>query len=236
MKKNTDVSPSTIAKITAVVYLILIVCAGFSQGYVLESMVVWGDAATTANNIITNKSLFKIGYTLFLIEMSCQVAIAVLLLLLLKPAGSKMATVAVYFGVAGATVKTVSILFYIAAFFILTNAAYLNEFTPAQIKALAYLMFDLKAYCAAVSLVFIGISTILFGYLMIKSTFMPKMLGYLTVVAGVGWMSFLSPELGFMLFDAVGLISLIGVFALIYWFLRFGVDDEKWRLKAQQLS
>lgn len=235
MIKNKGVSPTFVARATAISFLMIIIFGGYSQGYALNTLWVWGDPVATATNIIENQSLVNKSYASFLIEMVCQITSSVLIYLLLKPAGLKVATIMVYLGVAGGTLKTISVLFYIAASFVLTTPAYLNGFTLAQLQVIAYFMLDLKAYVASIGLIFIGASTMLTGYLMVKSTFLPKWLGYMFTIGGLVWMSFLSPHFGFSIFNYTAMISLFGVAAAIFWFLYFGVDEKQWHFKNKEM-
>jgi len=60
MKKKTY-------RLTGFLYLLIIICAGFSQGYIRGSIVVPEDAVATASNILQNKALFRLGLSLDLV-------------------------------------------------------------------------------------------------------------------------------------------------------------------------
>lgn len=229
MLKGSENSPNMIARITGIVYLITIIAGVFSLGYVANTLIVNGNPATTAANILQNKSLFEASVTVFLIEMICQLFTVVLMYILLKPAGPKVALLALCSGLIGCAVKTVSQLFYIAPLVLLTNADYMNAFSTDQIQAFALFLLNLHAQGSAIGLVFLGVYALMSGYLMIKSTFIPKPIGLITAVGGAGWLCFLHPPLGYSLFPLLALIAIIGVFSLIFWLLWFGVDEVKWR-------
>src|SRR5437870_1144005 len=102
----TETSPRFKARITGVLYLLTILTGIFAQGFVSENLVVDGDAAGTATNILTHKHLFELGFTVYLIEMACQIAITALFYDLLKPAGRSVSLVAAFLGLAGCVIKT----------------------------------------------------------------------------------------------------------------------------------
>jgi hypothetical protein len=231
--KVGEASPRLKARITGVFYLLTILTGIFAQGFVSGRLVVDGDAAATATNILTHKSLFELGFTVYLIEMACQIAITALFYDLLKPAGRSISLVAAFLGLAGCIIKTFSRLFYIAPLFILGGAHYLNVFSPEQLQALALLFLKVNDHGAAIALVFFGFYALLTGYLILRSTFLPRILGVLSVFGGLGWLSFLNQPLGYRLFPYVAALGLLGATALILWLLVVGVNEQRWKEQAK---
>src|SRR5271169_1274752 len=101
-----ETSPRLKARITGIFYLLTILGGVFAQGFVSGTLVVDGDAAATATNILAHKGLYQLGFAVFLIEMACQVAITALFYDLLKPAGRSVSLVAAFLGLAGSVIKT----------------------------------------------------------------------------------------------------------------------------------
>jgi len=227
-----ETSPRLKARITGVLYLLTILTGIFAQGFVSGRLVVDGDAAATATNILTHKSLFELGFTVYLIEMACQIAITALFYDLLKPAGRSLSLVAAFLGLAGCVIKTFSRLFYIAPLFVLGGAHYLSVFIPEQLQALSLLFLKINDHGAAIALAFFGFYALLTGYLIIKSTFLPRILGVLSVIGGAGWLSFLYPPLGYRLFPFIAPFGLLGAVALILWLLVKGVNEQRWKEQA----
>jgi len=227
-----ETSPRLRARITGVFYLLTMLTGIFAQGFVSGRLVVDGDATATATNILTHKSLFQLGFAVYLIEMACQVAITALFYDLLKPAGRSVSLVAAFLGLAGCVIKTVSRLFYIAPLFILGGAHYLSAFNSEQLQALALLFLKVNDHGAGIALVFFGFYALLTGYLIVKSTFLPQILGVLSVFGGLGWLTFLYPQLGYRLFPYVAGFGLLGTTALILWLLVFGVNEPRWKEQA----
>ena len=227
-----EASPRLKARITGVFYLLTMLGGIFAQGFVSQRLVVDGDAAATATNILTHKSLFQLGFTVYLIEMACQIVITALFYVLLKPAGRSVSLVAAFLGLAGCVIKTFSRLFYIAPLFVLGGAHYLSVFSPEQLQALALLFLKVNDRGAGIALAFFGFYALLTGYLIVRSTFLPRILGVWSMLAGLGWLSFLYPPLGYQLFPYIAPFGFLGAIALILWLLVFGVEEQRWKEQA----
>ncbi|PYX00847.1 MAG: DUF4386 domain-containing protein [Acidobacteria bacterium] len=206
-KSITETSPRLKARITGAFYLLTMLTGIFAQGFVSDRLVVSGDAAATATNILTHKSLFQLGFTIYLIEMACQIAMTVLFYYLLKPAGRIVSLLAASLGLTGCIIKTFSRVFYIAPLFVLGGAHYLNVFSLEQLQAVALLFLRVNEQGAGMALAFFGFYALLTGYLIIRSTFLPRILGW--------WSA-----------------GLLGATALILWLLVFGVNEQRWKEQA----
>ena len=136
--------------------------------------------------------------------------------------------------IAGASYIAVTLLFYylfkpvnsqlslIAAFFSLVGCviSVLSPFhlAPFQINSLA----------------FFGVYCLLIGYLILKSTFLPRILGALMMLGGLSWLTFLSPQLAKYL-DPFNLApGIFGEGALTVWLLVAGVNVERWKERASR--
>jgi len=232
MERITETSPRLKARITGAFYLLTILTGIFAQGFVSGSLVVDGDAAATATNILTHRDLFQLGFAVYLIEMACQIATTALFYDLLKPAGRSVSLVAAFLGFAGCVIKTFSRVFFIAPLFVLGGAHYLNVFSAEQLQALALLFLNVNDHGAGIALVFFGFYALLTGYLMIRSTFLPRILGVLSVLGGLGWLSFLYLPLGYRLFPYIAAFGILGAASLLLWLLVFGVNEQRWKEQA----
>lgn len=229
---RTGTSMRMKARITGVFYLMTILTGIFAQGYVSGTLIVEGDAAATAANILTHRGLFQLGFAVFLIEMACQVVITALFYHLLKPAGRSVSLVAAFLGLAGSVIKTFSRVFFIVPLFVLGGPHSLSAFSTEQLQALALLFLKVNDRGAAIALVFFGLYALLTGYLIVRSTFLPRILGALSMLGGLGWLSFLYLPLGYRLFPYVAAFGLLGAAALIFWLLVFGVNQQRWQEQA----
>ena len=227
-----EASPRSKAKIIGVFYLLAMLTGIFAQGFVSGRLVVEGDAAATAANILAHRGLLQLGFAVYLIEMACQIAMTALFYALLKPAGRSVSLLAAFLGFAGCVIKTFSRVFFIVPLFILGGAHFLSVFSPEQLQALALLFFKVNDRGAAIALVFFGFYALLTGLLIVRSTFLPRILGVVSMIAGVGWLSFLYLPLGYCLFPYVAALGLLGAVALLVWLLVVGVNEQRWKEQA----
>ena len=108
----------------------------------------------------------------------------------------------------------------------------MNVFSREQLQALALLFLRVNDHGAAIALVFFGFYAPLTGYVIIRSTFLPRILGVFSVVAGVGWLTFLYQPLGYRLFSYIAVPGILGAASLMLWLLVFGVNEQRWKEQA----
>jgi hypothetical protein len=227
-----ETSPSTRGRILAALYLFVIIAGITAQAFISDRLVVGNDAAKTAANILANKSLYRLGFTIFMLEMIAQVGVSALFYDLLKPVNRSAARISAIIGLTGCGIKTMARLFYYAPLILLGGAPYLSAIEPAQLEVLALASLKINSQGAAIGLIFFGFETLLRGWLLFNSGFLPRFLGMLSMIGGIGWITFLWPPLGSQVFTGVALFALVGVIATAGWLFIRGVDDVKWRERA----
>ena len=238
----TQTSPRVLARIIAVSFLLTLLGGIFAQGFVSERLIDFRDAAATANNILSHRGLFQAGFAVYLIEMAFQVVTAVALYRLLKPVNATIALLALMLEMTGIIIKTTSRVFFISPLFVLEAStsggagvagSMLSGFDAAQLQSIALILLKVNDFGAATALAFFGMSTPLIGYLIFKSTFLPRWLGALVLLAGLGWLTFLYPPLGYRVFMIIAPLGLLSAVVKILWLLIRGVDERKWREQAE---
>jgi hypothetical protein len=217
-------------------FLVTILGGAFAQGVVSDRLINFHDAAATANNILTHRGLFQIGFAVYLVEMVSQIATAALWYVLLKPVSRPIALAGAFIELAGAIVKTFARVFFIAPLWVLTPtlggaSPILHGFTAEQVQSIALVMLRANDTGAATAMALFGFSSVLNGYLIFKSTFLPRWLGVLSILAGFCWLLFLYPPLGRASFGITALYGLLVSVVMILWLLIRGVDEGKWRLR-----
>ena len=227
-----EISSRTMSRLTGIFYLAAILGGVFAQGFVAERLINFGNAATTASNILANETLFRSGFTVYLLEMTAQIVMTLLFYYLLKPVSRSGALVATVLGLTGAVIKTVARIFFIAPLFVLHKGNALSGYNPEQLNSLSLVLLRINDEGAAIALAFFGPSTFIQGWLMLKSTFIPKWIGVLAIAGGVAWTSFYWPPLGRSMFNISAIIGLAGSLATIVWLIAYGVNEERFRERA----
>ncbi len=222
------------ARIAAALFLISLVAGGFGEAYVPSKLIVSGDAVATAQNIKGSEFLFRLGFAGFLVESVCDTALSVILYVLLRRVNKDLALLAAFFGLVGTVLFAVSELFYFAALPILGGGGYLQTFSPDQLNTLALLSLKLFGLGAAIFTVFYGVAWIVRGYLIFRSGYLPKFLGVLMTIGGLGFVArnfllVLAPA-----YPSGSLLLLLfpGGLILTIWLLVKGVDRSKWEAKV----
>jgi uncharacterized protein DUF4386 len=236
----TQSRPRTLARTLGLFILLTILGGVIAQGLIAQRLLVFSDAAATANNILSNKGLFKLSLSIYLIEMISNVVTTALWYSLLRPVNRTIAVTAALVDLAGCVIKTVARAFYFAPLWVLGAASTpgsiinpaLHGFTPEQLQSIALVLLKVNATSTSLAMAFFGVSVPLNGYLIFRSTFLPRWLGVLGMIAGLCWFTFIYPPFGASLFNFTAPLGLLIVIVMIFWLLVFGVDEEKWRERA----
>jgi hypothetical protein len=233
VNKIAEMSPRTKARAAGVFFLLTTLAGIFAQVFVTGNLVVSTDASATAANIVNHESLFRLGFAVYLIEMACQITMTALFYDLLKPVNKSLSLLAAFFSLTGCVIKILTRLFFIAPLLLLLrDESYLKVFSAPQTQSLALLFLNINEQGAAIALVFFGFATILKGYLILKSTFLPRVFGVLGILAGVCWLSFMYTPLAYSILPFIFLLGLVATALQIFWLLAFGVNEERWKEQA----
>ena len=228
-------SPRFQARIAGVFYLFTAM-TGFSV-LVRGRLVVYGDAAATATNILAHEPLFRLAFAADLIVNPCFIALTLLFYGLFKPVNRSLSLLAAFFSLVGCAIASVICLFELAPLIVLGGAHNLSGFNVEQLQALALVFLNLHAQGYNISLVFFGSYCVLVGYLIFRSTFLPRILGVLMAIAGSCYLTssfatFLSPEVAARLFPYILVPGSIAELSLILWLLVIGVNEQRWKEQA----
>lgn len=233
-------SPQTYARVGGWLYLFVIVAGIFAEFFVRSKLIVSGDAAATAHNIMASESLWRLGFAADISGVASYVAITLILYVLLRPVDRNLSLLAAFFSLAGCAIGGVVALGHLAPVFLLGGADYLRPFDTHQLQALALLSLKLHGYGEDVSIVFFGLYCPLLGYLIFRSGYFPKFLGVLLAIGGVCYLinsfaDFVSPAFSAMIPAWILLPPGIAELSLCLWLVVMGVNVAKWEEQGASL-
>ena len=199
--------------------------------------IVPGDAATTATNIMANESLYRSAFAANIIATACYLTVTLFIYVLLKPVSRNISLLGAFFSLTGCAAGVVSCLLFLAPINILGGAKYLSVYSVEQLQAVALAFGALSLQANDLGMVFFGLHVLSIGYLIRRSTFLPRILGAFLAVAGVCYLTnsfanFLSLPFKAYLPPFVAIAALLGEGSLTGWLLLKGVNVERWKEQA----
>jgi len=232
MPNRDQSSPMLYARIAGLLYLIIIVFGISSEALIRSGMIVPADAAATAGNVMTSQGLFRTGFLADSLMFLCDVALGVLLYVLLKPVNRTIALMALLFRLTQTAVIALNLLNYYAALMVLNGVGYASAFEHAQLQSLSYLFLDLHGHGYDLGLILFGAHCIFLGYLIVKSLYLPKLLGVLMMAAAATYLvgsytRFLAPHV-MAAVSPIYVVAIVAEVALCLWLLVKGVNMEQW--------
>ena len=231
MEPIGESSPGRVARMAGVFYIVMFVCGGLAV-LARRGLIVAGDAAATATNILSHQSLYLVNFAGELLVTASYIVVVALFYRMLKPVSRSVSLTAAFFGLMGCAVQTVALIFMLAPLTVLGGAPYTGVFKVEQLQALAYMFLKLYSQTYGIAIVFFGFFMLLTGYLIYKSTFLPRALGGFMMLAGLGALAFLSPLFAAAHFPFV-LAGSVGELLLTVWLVAKSVDVERWRQVAE---
>lgn len=236
MTATTNQIPAmTYAKFAGLLYLLIAISGGFSIGYVPSVIMAPGDAATTAQNLLDNQGLFRLGILGDIVVLLLEIVLTVILYRLLKPVNQTIAMVAVFSRLAMSIVMGVNLLNYLIPFHLLNGTDNLGAFKIDELQSLALVFLEAHQYGVYIWGLFFGLHLIALGYLVFKSGYFPKVLGLLMGIGSFGYslesigeITLTNNEIFSMLVIALLVVATVGELSFTFWLLIKGVNIEAW--------
>ncbi|HEV2718039.1 MAG TPA: DUF4386 domain-containing protein [Terriglobales bacterium] len=219
------------SRIIGLVYLSFFF-ASIMSDYFIKGLIVKNDAQATVNNILAHEALFRAGIATGLIETAFYVALVALFYHLFRPVSHRVSVLAGFFGLVGCAIQASGSVFEVFLLALLQNPQAASLLRSEQLPAVAALLLNLNDATGEVALIFFGAYCLLIGCLILRSFFLPRILGILMVIAGSGWLTFLYPPLANAIFAVVAGIGIIAA-SLMLWLLVMGVKSERWLEQAR---
>jgi hypothetical protein len=173
-----------LAAIAGLLVVISIFAGGFAEVYVPGKLLVASDPVATARNVMASPQLFRISFLVYLMEAVCDVALTVIFYVLLRPVSLTLSMLAAFFGIISTATFATGELFYFMASVPVLDGAFRQHLTSNEGYLFIYSALTLYGYGGTVFMVFYGIATALRGYLFYRSTYYPRWLGSLLLLAG----------------------------------------------------
>jgi hypothetical protein len=216
------------ARLAGGLYLAIMPFSAFGILYVPSVLLVPGDAATTSRNIIASEWLFRSGTVSHLIGQIIFIFLVLALYRLLKPVNKDHAVLMVVLALLGIPIAFLNEVNHLAALRLLSSADD-GAFTSTQLHAQAMLFLDMRRSGILVAQVFWGLWLLPLGFLVFRSGFLPKLLGILLVIGGVGYLLDSGTQLLFPGLPTISQFTFIGELLLPLWLLIKGVNVERWQ-------
>ena len=236
----TDRSPAPppigVARTGGAMYLIIIILGLFAELFVRQRL-AGADAMTTVANIRAHELLWRFGVAAELLSLICVTVLVRTWLVVLTPVSRDLAWLAIFFSLGAHAVGAVASLQTLSALYPLNATA----FTPEQVAALVRLATRERVYTFGVTLLLSGCFFVVAGPLIYRSGYLPKFVGALYTIAGVGYIAHtfvlvLAPAYADRLFMVAGPMILLGEATLSLYLLIKGVQVEGWNRRQAQLA
>ncbi|MCP4139307.1 MAG: DUF4386 domain-containing protein [Chloroflexi bacterium] len=223
------------ARFTGGLTLLMAVIAIISMMFLPTNLIVPGDAATTANNIMASEGAFRMSIAGNAVILLIEIVLTVMLYVLLKPVNKTLSIIAAFSRLAMTTIQGVNLLNQFFVLLLLGGAGYLTVFEPAQLHALVQLFLNAHEYVILIWGLFFALHLFVLGYLVYKSGYFPKTLGILLVISSFCYLiqsfgNILFPQYK-EIFTTIGFISIIEI-AFPLWLVIKGVKAEEWEKRT----
>lgn len=234
-KGTAETSPLVLARVAGLLYLVIVVCGGFSMMYVPSRIVVSGDATATASNIAASESLFRIAIASDTVIFLSEIALVAVLYVLLKPVSETLSLVAALSRLSMTLVQGINLLLNLTVLLLLSGVDYLKVLEADQQHGLALLLINAHGNGVVIWGACFGLHLLVLGYLLLKSGYVPRILGVLLAIHSVGY---LTQSFGRILLpnhdaivSTICLVFLapgtIGELSFVFWLLLKGVKVPK---------
>jgi hypothetical protein len=221
MTSTRERSPRFTARMAGLFYVLMLASGGLAS-FARRGLIVSGDAAATASNLVAHESWFRTGVAGDLLVVATYLVVTALYYELFRPVNESVSRIALLFGVTGCITQAFACVFENAPFVILGGGPFASLFSAEQLHALTYLSLKVYSQAYSIALVFFAFYGLLIGYLAFKSTFVPRILGVLAAIAGAAWLIFFVPPLGARLLPYLMVLAM-GEALLAFWLLVAGV-------------
>jgi hypothetical protein len=229
---NTDFNQTKRqARLAGLLYFLGSVPAPFGLIYVPNKLIVLNDPTATANHIRASESLLRFGIGCEVLTSIMFIFVVVALYRLFKAVNETNALAMMILLLVSIPISLLSVVNEVVALIVVSGADFLSVFDSGQLNVLAYILMRLHSRTLLVAEIFSGLWLVPFGILIIRSRFIPSVLGYLLFLAAVGYVAssltfLLLPSYGPVV-DTVASKLIFFELPIILWLLIWGAKDQR---------
>jgi hypothetical protein len=214
------------ARIAGLLYLLACIPAPFALIYVPGALIVPGDATATANQVRASETLLRLGIAGELISAAAFIFVVFALYHLFEGVNKQLASLMVTLFVVSVPISFLNVLNDVAALILARGADFLSVFDKGQLDALVLLFLRLHNYGLLVAQIFWGLWLIPFGLLVMRSGFIPRVLGIFLMLACLGYLAtsftyLLLPQYGHLVSRFATVLE-VGELPVVLWLLIWG--------------
>ncbi|HVT45979.1 MAG TPA: DUF4386 domain-containing protein [Thermoanaerobaculia bacterium] len=234
-------SPRALARLAGAMYIVTGGTALIGEMYVRGTLIVRGDPAATASNILANRTLWRAGGVADLVAASGDAILALLFFVLLAGVSRPLALLAAFFRLTHVAVLATTTLLHFAPLVYLSPVTPLKGLSTPALEALAFASLRTHAIGYNIALFFFGLTCITLGVLIARSGFLPRVIGVWLAIGGAAYVAnsvvhLLAPAYGAQFFRYVLVPCALGELVLILWLLIAGLNEERWKDQLRTAS
>ncbi len=222
-------SVKTTARVAGLLYLLQIPLGVFGIVYIPKQLIAKGDLASTISNIASNEFLFRLSIVSAILCALLTIGTAVFIAKTLRSVNRHYAKWIVIFTLLVAPITLINELNNVAILHLIKNTDKVVNFPTNEVKSLVGLFLNVHEYGIKIIDIFFGLWLLPMGYLIIKSNYIPKIIGFLLLITCCGYLIdfttfFLLPDFNVVVSEYVWLGELL----MVLWLLIKGVDAEQY--------
>ena len=185
---STSIAPSSAARTAGVGYIAIIILGVFAHFFVLERLIVFDDPVLTLNQILSSDLLFRLGIICFITMVIIDVIVGIMLYVIMRQVDKTVALLVAAFRLMYSVVHSAAIINLILVLPLLNDLGSGQLINQSHMSEQVMSLLNGHHYGFLLALIFFGLHCIVLGWLIYRSGFMPKVLGVLLIIAGVGYM------------------------------------------------
>ncbi len=218
------------ARLAGVLLVVSIFAGGFGESFVPGKLIAANDMVETAHRMAASVGLFRASFACYVIEAACDVSLMAIFYLLLRPVSRPLSLIALCFGAVGTAVFAAGEILYFASALPAIDPGAAKALGPNGGAPFTYLCLTLYGYVFNIFAVLYGIPVMLRGYLIFRSGYLPRVLGWIVMAGGAGFVVknfvvVLAPQYDSMAFVLPIFVAMI---SMALWFLVKGIDENRW--------